>query len=151
MNHRVWKQNLYAAPGIGLSLLPKIACPACWPAYAGLLSLIGLGFLIPNRAYLLPLTALFLALAVGALGVGARRKRGYAPLAVGTIAAGLIMAGKFSLESDLIFYAGLGLLVLASIWNSWPMASRCDCAPAARTLDTLECATTTRRDINDNA
>jgi len=26
MSHRVWKQNLYAAPGIGLSLLPKIAC-----------------------------------------------------------------------------------------------------------------------------
>ncbi len=65
MNHRVWKQNLYAAPGIGLSLLPKIACPACWPAYAGLLSSIGLGFLIPNRAYLLPLTAIFLAVAVG--------------------------------------------------------------------------------------
>ena len=88
MNHRVWKQNLYAAPSIGLSLLPKIACPACRPAYAGLLSSIGLGFLIPNRAYLLPLTALFLIIAVGTLAVGTRRKHGYAPLTVGTIAAG---------------------------------------------------------------
>ena len=62
MSHRVWKQNLHAAPGIGLSMLPKSACPACWPAYAGVLSSIGLGFLIPNLAYLLPLTALFLVL-----------------------------------------------------------------------------------------
>jgi len=37
---------------------------------------------------------------------------------VGTIAAGLILADKFSFESNLIFYAGLGLLVLASAWNS---------------------------------
>jgi mercuric ion transport protein len=144
MNHRVWKQNLYAAPSIGLSLLPKIACPACWPAYAGLLPSSGLGFLIPNRAYLLPLTALFLALAVGALAVGACRKRGYAPLAVGSIAAGLILAAKFSLESNVIFYVGLGLLVLVSAWNRWPMSSRCGCAPAAGTLNTLDC--TTRRD-----
>lgn len=43
MTDRTWKQNLLAAPGIGLSLLPKIACPACCPAYAGLLSSIGLG------------------------------------------------------------------------------------------------------------
>ena len=35
MTSRTWKQNLLAAPGIGLSLLPKIACPVCWPAYAG--------------------------------------------------------------------------------------------------------------------
>jgi hypothetical protein len=86
MSNRVWKQTLYAAPGIGLSMLPKIACPACWPAYAGLLSSIGLGFLISNRAYLLPLTAIFLPVAVGTLAVGARQKRGYVPMAMGTIA-----------------------------------------------------------------
>lgn len=52
MMNRGWKQNLLAAPGIGLSLLPKIACPACRPTYSGLLSSIGLGFLVPNTAYL---------------------------------------------------------------------------------------------------
>ncbi len=149
MSNRVWKQNLYAAPVIGLSKLPKIAFPACWPAYAGLLSSIGLGFLIPNRAYLLPLTANFLTVAVGTLAVGARQKRGYVPMAMGTIAAAFILVGKFALVSNLIFYAGLGLLVLASVWNSWPMASRCDCAPAAGTFNTL--GRTTRRDTNDNS
>jgi hypothetical protein len=146
---RDWKHNLYAAPGIRLSMLPKIACPACWPAYAGLLSSIGLGFLIPNRVYLLPLTAIFLVVAVGTLAMGAPRKRAHMPLAVGTIAAGLILVGKFSLASNLIFYVGLGLLVLASVWNSWSMASRCDCAPAAGTFNTL--GRTTRRDNDDNS
>jgi hypothetical protein len=32
------KRNLLAVPGMGVAFLPKLACPACWPAYAGLLS-----------------------------------------------------------------------------------------------------------------
>ena len=100
MTNRTWKQNLLAAPGIGLSLMPKIACPACWPAYAGLLSSIGLGFLIPNAKYLLPLTAAFLVLAVGMLAFRARRRHGYVPFALGTLAASLILLGKFFLASN---------------------------------------------------
>lgn len=133
---RTWKRNLLAAPGIGLSLLPKIACPACWPAYAGLLSSLGLGFLIPNAKYLLPLTAAFLVLAVRMLAFRARRRHGHAPFIMGVFAAGFILLGKFSLASNPILYAGLGLLILASVWNSWPIASRCICAPAAEKFPT---------------
>jgi hypothetical protein len=46
MTERAWKQGLLATPGIGVPLLPKLMCPLCWPAYAGLLSTLGLGFLI---------------------------------------------------------------------------------------------------------
>ncbi len=134
MTNRTWKQNLLAAPGIGLSLLPKIACPACWPAYAGLLSSLGLGFLIPNMTYLLPLTVAFLLIAVGLLGFRARRRRRYVPFVLGIIAASLILLGKFSLASNPVLYTGLGLLILASVWNSWPIASRCICAPTAEKL-----------------
>ncbi len=66
MSTRVWKQGLLAVPGVGVSLLPKLICPLCWPAYAGLLSTLGLGFLI-STAYLFPLTAALLALAVASL------------------------------------------------------------------------------------
>lgn len=125
MTERTWKQNLLAVPGIGLSLLPKIACPACWPAYAGLLSSVGLGFLIPNKAYLLPLTGAFLLLAIALLAFRARQRRGYGPFALGILASGFILFGKFSLASNPVLYAGLGLLILASVWNSWPIASRC--------------------------
>jgi hypothetical protein len=32
------KHHLALLPAILLALLPKLACPACWPAYVGLLS-----------------------------------------------------------------------------------------------------------------
>ena len=35
---RSWKRSLSVLPGVGISLLPKLSCPLCWPAYAGLLS-----------------------------------------------------------------------------------------------------------------
>ncbi len=59
-----WKQDLLALPSVGFSMLPKLACPACWPAYAGLLTSLGLGFLV-SAAYLLPLTVAFLFLTLG--------------------------------------------------------------------------------------
>src|SRR5205823_3001462 len=71
-------------PAVGAALLPKVACPACWPAYAGFLSAVGLGFLL-KEAWLLPLTATFLAMAVGALAFQARRRRRFGPLVLGGI------------------------------------------------------------------
>lgn len=98
----------------------KLACPACWHAYAGLLSSVGLGFLI-STAYLLPLTAGFLLLAVAALLFRANKRRGYGPFLLGLVAGIAVMLGKFSWESKLIIYSALGLLVVASLWNTWPL------------------------------
>ena len=36
MTPRALKQGLLALPGVGVSLFPKLRCPACWPAYAAL-------------------------------------------------------------------------------------------------------------------
>ena len=83
---RIWKQGLLALPGVGASLLPKVACPLCWPAYAGLLSSVGLGFLI-SAAYLLPLTAGFLLLALAAMAFRASNRHGYSPFLLGLVAA----------------------------------------------------------------
>lgn len=109
-------------PAVGVSLLPNLACPACWPAYAGLLGAVGLGFLT-DTAYLLPLTAGSLVVAVGALAFRANPRRGYAPFAVGVLAATVVLVGKFLFESDPAMYAGIALLVAASLWNSWPQSS----------------------------
>jgi len=114
-----WRSSLATLPGIGLAFLPKIACPACWPAYAGVLTSLGLGFLLDVR-WLFPLTAVFLLIAVVALGFRARRRRGFGPFFVGLGAAAIVLGGKFSFESDAAMYAGLGMLVAASIWNTWP-------------------------------
>lgn len=118
MSH-TWKRILVTVPGLGVSLMPKLACPLCWPAYAGLLSSVGLGFLISAK-YLLPFTAAVLAIAVGALAFGAKNRHGYGPFALGTLAAASVLAGKFYWESNPITYTAVGLLVAASVWNAWP-------------------------------
>ncbi|MBI3185133.1 MAG: MerC family mercury resistance protein [Myxococcales bacterium] len=114
-----WRLSLAVLPGIGAAMLPKLACPACWPAYAGFLSSLGLPFLIES-AWLLPLTAAFLLVANAALAFRARTRRGYGPLGAGIAASAVVLLGKFAFDSDVAMYAGLGLLVAASLWNSWP-------------------------------
>jgi len=116
---RAWKQSILALPGVGLSLLPKLACPACWPAYAGLLSSVGLGFLV-STVYLLPLTVAFLVLALAALAFRAKKRRGHGPFLLGMAAAVGVLLGKFLWESNDILYGAVGLLVAASLWNTWP-------------------------------
>ena len=129
-----WVSTVAVLPGIGVALLPKLGCPACWPAYAGILSALGLGFLLESQ-YLMTFTAVFLVISLAALAFRARARRGYGPLALGALAAGAIMIGKFVFESEHAMYAGITLLVAASLWNSWPKRSATEgscpaCVPA---------------------
>ena len=124
-----WRSFLAMAPGIGVSLLPVGLCPACWPAYAGLLSSLGLGFL-GERTYLLPFTILFLIAAVCALYYRARTRWGYGPFVAGLIASVTLYVGKFVLHSNPMLYVGVALLVGASLWNVWPeRRSQNTCCP----------------------
>lgn len=124
-----WRSFLPMAPGIGVSLLPVGLCPACWPAYAGLLSSLGLGFL-GERTYLLPLTILFLIAAVCSLYYRARTRWGYGPFVAGLIASIMLYVGKFVLHSNPMLYVGVALLVGASLWNAWPeRRSQNTCCP----------------------
>ncbi len=113
-----WRSALAVLPALGTALLPNLTCPACWPAYAGLLSALGLGF-VDYTPFLLPLTALFVTLAVASLGYRAKNRRTHKPFILGLLAAILIVVGKFVFISDLAVYGGIALLVSASLWNSW--------------------------------
>jgi hypothetical protein len=105
----------------------------CWPAYAGLLTTLGLGFLTSAR-YLFAITGTFLLLSVGALAFRAPDRRSYNPAVVGVMGAAVTLAGKFYFESAPAMYSGLTLLVIASVWNSWPhkvAAAECPkCVPS---------------------
>lgn len=116
---RTWRQGLFALPAVGVAILPKLACPLCWPAYAGLLSSLGLGFLI-STAYLLPLTIAFLIMALAALAFRATKRRGYGPFLLGLTAAVGVLLGKFLFESNPMAYSAVGFLIGASLWNAWP-------------------------------
>ncbi len=134
---RGWRSSLASLPGIGAAFLPVGICPACWPAYAGLLSAMGMGALL-KTAYLLPLTAGFLLMAVAALAFRARLRRGYGPFVAGLGASAVVLIGKFVFASDAVMIGGIVLLVAASGWNAWPRKAAeggaCSaCAPEGQT------------------
>ena len=109
-----WRRAGTVGSAIAVALLPK--CPACWSAYAGLSSLLGLSFVVEQR-YLLPLTSGLLVLALVPLWLQARRGRGYAPWLLACGAALATLLGKFALESDALLYGGIASLLLASLWS----------------------------------
>jgi hypothetical protein len=146
-----WRNALAVLPALGTTLLPNVICPACWPASAGLLSALGLG-LANYTPYLLPVTAVFLTLAVLSLGYRAQHRRTHKPFILGLLAAILIVVGKFVFVSDLAVYGGIGLLVGTSLWNSWPRHARqstscpaCVSAAVPSHLDTTTPITSARR------
>lgn len=128
-----WSSPAATLPTFGVALLPKLTCAACWPAYANLLSALGLGF-INFTPYLLPFTLLFLVISWVVLGYRARYRRGYGPLCMGVAAGALLLIGKFGFGSDPALYSGIVLLMGASVWNVWPRAQRpcLACVPAGQ-------------------
>ena len=114
-----WIEHTALLPAVGLGLLPKIACPACWPAYAGVLSSLGLGFLLSTK-YALPLTLISLVIAMLAMGATARQRRDWRPVWFGGLAAMVLIASKFLWNFAPVVYAATALLVIAAAWNTWP-------------------------------
>ncbi len=113
------KRILTALPGIGAVLLPNVTCPACWPIYAGILSSLGLGFLMTGPYFYL-FTGILLSVSLSSLAYKAKSRRGYLPFWIGLSGAVIIIAGKYNALSDYIFYSGALLLIVASIWNNIP-------------------------------
>ncbi len=124
-------RSLLGIPAAGLTALPL--CPACYPAYAGILSALGLTALLDTTVQTV-LTVLLLSVALGALLFKAKSRRGYAPFALGASASAVLGFSKFVMGSDPITYAAVGVLVLAGLWNVWPRAdAACEIALGAET------------------
>jgi mercuric ion transport protein len=131
----VWQTCKAITPGIGVSILVAAKCPACWLAYAGLLTMPGVAWLLGETSLML-LTVGLLAIALISLAYRAHDRWGYWPLALGTVAATLILIEKWWLSSVWLLVLGIILLVSASLWNAWPRRVRAldacvTCAPQA--------------------
>jgi hypothetical protein len=50
----------------------------------------------------------------------AKERRGYGPFLLGVVAASGVLLGKFVWESNPTMYGAVGLLVISSLWNTWP-------------------------------
>jgi hypothetical protein len=120
------------APSVLLALLPKLTCPLCWPAYGAALSALGLGF-VDYTPYLLPLTALFIAVSLGALAWTARVRGDWLPVGLGALGAANLLLGRFALESDILTYAAIALLVVAPFASQRrrPEAACPNCVPTS--------------------
>ncbi len=114
-----WQKISTALPGITVMFLPKLVCPACWPAYAGLLGILGLEF-VNYTPWLMPLTLVALGFSLGVLAFRAKKRHGYGPFFLGLLASGVFSAGKFVLDEIPMVYGGAGILIVAFVWNAWP-------------------------------
>jgi len=119
-------------PALGASLLPSLSCPACWPAYASVLSAVGLSFLVENK-YLLWLNLFALMVSLMVL---ARRHASYVPLLIEAPAAMLIISGKFLWNSNPVTWLGAAALLAAFVWRR-PRAKSAGC-PACLSNTSLE-------------
>ncbi|MBL4818833.1 MAG: MerC domain-containing protein, partial [Deltaproteobacteria bacterium] len=120
--------SLPAAAGSGLSLIPVVACPACWPAYTALLAALGVPFFTLDAAWLTPFLFFFLLLALGFLFFKAKTRRGYGPFWLGVAGVCLIAAGRLLFTP--LLYLGSPLLIAAALWNAWPLKSKTPSCPA---------------------
>jgi mercuric ion transport protein len=113
------KGLLSTLPVVGFAMLPKIVCAACWPAYTALLGSVGIEF-FDYSPYVLPLTIVSLLIAIGSLGLLARRRGRIEPFLIGVAAAATVVVGKFALEFDPLLYTGIGTLVVTALvpWKS---------------------------------
>lgn len=124
-----WQMMAASFPAIGTALMPKLACPLCFPAYAALLSALGLEF-VDYTPYLLPLTAVFLTVAVGVLALQARRTGNTAALVLGITATIIVLTGKFHFESDWLTTGGVVLLIVAIFLGNRPRSTATAHCPA---------------------
>jgi len=67
-----WLGSLATVPGALVALLPAATCPACLGAYFGVLSALGLGFLLTNRV-LVPVVVGFLVLGIAIIAWSNRK------------------------------------------------------------------------------
>lgn len=107
-----WRAVAASFPAIGTALLPKLTCPLCFPAYAAILSAFGIEF-VNYTPYLLPLTAVFLAVAITVLALQMRRTGNIIPLVLGFVASLVVLFAKFGLDSDWLTTTGVVILVAA--------------------------------------
>lgn len=112
-----WQAAIASFPAIGTVLLPKLACPLCFPAYAAILSALGLEF-VDYTPYLLPLSIAFLVIVVGVLAAQTRRSGNAAPLILGIAASLVILAGRFGMEIGWLTTSGVVLLIAAVLFGS---------------------------------
>jgi mercuric ion transport protein len=116
------------------SIVSAASCPACFPAFAGLGSAMGLGFLAGYEGlFINTLLPLFAAIALIANALGWLRHRQWHRSVLGMVGPAMVLAamllffGRWWTAN--LLYMGLALMVGISIWDLLsPAHGRCGAA-----------------------
>ena len=111
-----WLGSLTAIPAAIVPVLPSFTCPLCLAAYAGVLSSLGLGFVLREDVQR-PLMLVFLAFTVASVAWSTRRHRRSGPVAAVAVGSVAIIAGRLVWNVPPVVYAGIGLVVVGVLWN----------------------------------
>jgi hypothetical protein len=119
MNTRRSRWNSLAAlPAAFLSLLPAVTCPACLGAYAGLLSALGLGFLVRSTV-LEPLLISTLLIGLGSILWSTLQHHNPWPLALTLLGNLAVVVGRYAVASQEMQWLGFPLILGGALWNIW--------------------------------
>lgn len=116
--NRGWLRSFGLIPGVLLSLVPSATCPACLAGYAGLLSAVGLGFLLHERL-LTPMIVLFLVVGIVSMAWSARAHGRPGPLLLTLLGSAAVVAGRLVWHIHFLLYMGVAFLIGASLFNLW--------------------------------
>jgi len=115
----MWKRprtTLLTVSSALLAIAPK--CPVCFLAYFGIFGVATASASV-YRAWLPPVTAIWLALTVATLAFQRRGPHRYGPALLGFVAALVLFSGKFVLDNQTLIGAGIVALLGAVMWRSW--------------------------------
>jgi hypothetical protein len=139
-------QWLASVGGAAAIMLPKGLCPICAAATGGLLTSLGLGFVLveSNVRWILSVS-----LSSGLLGLGlsARHHRRWWPVLLGAVGAVTVMVGRFLLV-DAGLYGGMVPLMAAMGADLWarrhpvaqPIEGECTCGTSKSSLPVVPAA-----------
>jgi hypothetical protein len=116
--HRGMLHALGAIPGAVAAVLPVATCPACFAAYAGVLSALGAGYLL-REPVLAPLIVVLLALGIVSMAWSSRAHGRREPLLATIAGSAAIIAGRLIWNEPATLSAGVALILGASLWNVW--------------------------------
>ena len=100
----------------GALSIPAFACPACWPAYLALLGAVGIGY-FDFTPYLIPSIVISVGIALSSIGYQSYRRRSISTFVVGTLGSMLVLAGRLWLQSDVLMYGGIIVLLASLVLN----------------------------------
>jgi hypothetical protein len=117
-----------------LAVAPK--CPFCLWALFGTFGVAAMSGSV-YRVWLPPITAIWLALSVGALVFRSGGQRRYGPALLALFAGLAVFVGKFILNIHALVYVGIAALLGAAVWRVWlsapatsELCTRCEALPA---------------------